>query len=170
VTRYEKMKEKSKRDGMSGRSRPPTKSEYQMLAVFRYHLRQFLQFSEEAAQAAGLTPRQYQALLAIKGSSRTERLTIGDLAEQLQIVHHAAVELVDRLSAQDLVERRSSLDDRRRVFVKLTRGGSRILDKLSAAHRGELRRLGPDILALLDDLVTDGENETAPAGLGFSGH
>lgn len=75
-----------------------------MLAVFRYHLRQFLQFSEEAAQAAGLAPRQYQALLTIKGSSRAERLTIGDLAEQLQIVHHAAVELVDRLSAQDLVE------------------------------------------------------------------
>jgi DNA-binding MarR family transcriptional regulator len=134
-----------------------TKSEYQMLAAFRYQLRRFLQFSEEAAQAAGLTPRQYQALLAIKGSTQRERLTIGELAEQLQIVHHAAVELVDRLSAQNLVERHSSLDDRRKVFVRLSRTGSKVLDKLSAAHRGELRRLSPGLLPLLEKLVLDGE-------------
>jgi DNA-binding MarR family transcriptional regulator len=130
-----------------------TKAEYQMLAAFRYHLRRFLQFSEEAARAVGLTPRQYQALLAIKGFPKRERLTIGELAEQLQIVHHAAVELVDRLSAQSLVERQYDLDDRRKVFVKLSRTGSRILAKLSAAHRGELRRLSPHLLPLLENLV-----------------
>jgi DNA-binding MarR family transcriptional regulator len=124
-----------------------------MLAAFRYHLRRFLQFSEEAARAVGLTPRQYQALLAIKGFPKRERLTIGELAEQLQIVHHAAVELVDRLSAQSLVERQYDLDDRRKVFVKLSRTGSRILAKLSAAHRGELRRLSPHLLPLLENLV-----------------
>jgi DNA-binding MarR family transcriptional regulator len=144
---------------MSGPSRRLTKSEYQTLAAFRYHLRRFLQFSEEAAQAAGLTPRQYQALLAIKGSTQRERLTIGQLAEQLQIVHHAAVELVDRLSALNLVERHSSLDDRRKVFVQLSRTGSKILDKLSAAHRGELRRLSPGLLPLLEKLVLDGETK-----------
>src|ERR1700747_1726974 len=134
-----------------------TIAEYQMLAAFRYHLRRFLQFSEAAAQAAGLTPRQYQALLAIKGSAQRESLTIGELAEQLQIVHHAAVELVDRLSAQNLVDRQSSLDDRRKVFVKLSRSGSKVLDKLSAAHRGELRRLSPGMLPLLENLISDGE-------------
>jgi DNA-binding MarR family transcriptional regulator len=128
-----------------------------MLAAFRYHLRRFLQFSEEAARVAGLTPRQYQALLAIKGSTRSERLTIGELAERLQIVHHAAVELVDRLSAQSLVERRASPDDRRKVFVKLSSTGSKTLDKLSTAHRGELRRLSPSLLPLLKRLIADGE-------------
>jgi DNA-binding MarR family transcriptional regulator len=147
---------------MSGPSRRLTKSEYQTLAAFRYHLRRFLQFSEEAAQGAGLTPRQYQALLAIKGSTQRECLTIGQLAEQLQIVHHAAVELVDRLAAQNLVERRSSLDDRRKVFVQVSRSGSKILDKLSAAHRGELRRLSPRLLPLLERLVLDGEAKQRP--------
>ena len=126
-----------------------------MLATFRYHLRRFLQFSEAAAQAAGLTPRQYQAMLAIKGSAHQEQLSIGELAEQLQIVHHAAVELVDRLSAQNLVERHSDLDDRRKVFVKLSRSGSKVLDKLAAAHRAELRRVSPDLIPLLENLVLD---------------
>jgi DNA-binding MarR family transcriptional regulator len=133
-----------------------SKAEYRLLAAFRYHLRRFLRFSEEAAQAAGLTPRQYQALLAIKGFPQRERVTIGELAEQLQIVHHAAVELVDRLSAQKLVERQNDHEDRRKVFVKLSRTGSKILEKLSAAHRQELRRLGPHILALLENLILDG--------------
>src|SRR5262245_53741046 len=82
-----------------------TKTEYEVLAAFRYHLRQFLQFSEEAARSAGLTPRQHQALLAIKGFPERERVTIGELAEQLQIAHHSAVGLVDRLAAQHLIER-----------------------------------------------------------------
>ena len=133
-----------------------SKAEYRLLAAFRYHLRRFLRFSEEAAQAAGLTPRQYQALLAIKGFPQRERVTIGELAEQLQIVHHAAVELVDRLSAQKLVERQNDHEDGRKVFVKLSRSGSKILEKLSAAHRQELRRLGPHILALLENLILDG--------------
>jgi DNA-binding MarR family transcriptional regulator len=133
-----------------------TKAEYGLLAAFRYHLRRFLQFSEEAAQAAGLTPRQYQALLAIKGFPQRERVIIGELAEQLQIVHHAAVELVDRLSAQKLVERQNDHEDRRKVFVKLSRTGSKILEKLSAAHRQELRRLSPHILPLLENLILDG--------------
>jgi hypothetical protein len=44
-----------------------TKKEYGTLAAFRYRLRHFLRFSESAAEAAGLTSRQYQALLAIRG-------------------------------------------------------------------------------------------------------
>jgi DNA-binding MarR family transcriptional regulator len=132
-----------------------TKSEYEMLAAFRYHLRQFLKFSEEAAEAAGLTPRQHQALLAIKGFPRRESVTIGELAEQLQISHHTAVELVDRLSAQKLVERKDGLQDRRKVFVKLTRAGSATLARLSSAHRAELHQLGPRLIPLLEKLVLD---------------
>ena len=43
------------------------KSQYETLAAFRYALRRFIHFSEEAAQAAGITAQQHQALLAIKG-------------------------------------------------------------------------------------------------------
>jgi DNA-binding MarR family transcriptional regulator len=132
-----------------------TIAEYQTLAAFRYHLRRFLQFSEQAAQIAGLTPRQYQALLAIKGFPNRDRVTVTELAEQLQIVHHAAVELVDRLSTGNLVKRVDSLDDRRKVFVQLTTYGSRVLDKLAEVHRDELRRLTPSLLPLLESLIPD---------------
>jgi DNA-binding MarR family transcriptional regulator len=134
-----------------------TKTEYEVLAAFRYHLRQFLQFSEEAARAAGLTPRQHQALLAIKGFPERERVTIGELAEQLQIAHHSAVGLVDRLAAQRLIEREAGVEDRRQVYVKLSRAGTKILEKLSAAHRAEIRRFGPRLRLLLESLTQDGE-------------
>jgi DNA-binding MarR family transcriptional regulator len=81
-------------------------------------------------------------------------VTIGELAEQLQITHHTAVELVDRLSAQNLVEREYSTEDRRNVFVKLSRAGSATLERLSTAHRAELRQLGPRLLPLLESLIS----------------
>ncbi|MBV9673432.1 MAG: MarR family transcriptional regulator [Verrucomicrobia bacterium] len=136
-----------------------TKAEYEMLARFRYHLRRFLQFSQEAAQTAGVTPRQYQALLAIKGFPDRDFVTVGELAEQLQIVHHAAVELINRLAAQNLVERQPDPDDRRKVLVKLSRSGTKVLGKVSAAHRLEIRRLGPGLLPLLESLVLDRETK-----------
>jgi DNA-binding MarR family transcriptional regulator len=129
-----------------------TKTEYETLAAFRYHLRQFLRFSEEAAQEAGLTPRQYQALLAIRGFPKRESVTIGELAEQLQIAHHTAVELVDRLAIQKLVQRQNGREDRRNVFVKLSRTGAATLEKLSSAHRAELGHVAPRLLPLLENL------------------
>ena len=132
-----------------------TKTEYEMLAAFRYQLRRFLKFSEEAAQSTGLTPRQHQALLAIKGFPKREIVTIGELVEQLLVSHHTAVELVDRLAALNLAERKDGLQDRRNVFVKLTRTGSAMLARLSTAHRAELHQLGPRHIPLLEKLVLD---------------
>src|SRR6202035_6007916 len=80
-----------------------TKKEYEKLAAFRFNLRQFLRFSEVAARSVGLTSQQHQALLAIKGFPDGKVITIGQLAEQLQVAHHTAVELVDRLMLQNLV-------------------------------------------------------------------
>lgn len=129
-----------------------TKAEYEALAAFRYSLRQFLSFSESAAASAGLTPRRYQALLAIKGFPGRDSATIGELAEQLQIAHHSAVGLVDRLGAQDLISRTVSAEDRRQVFVTLTLRGLEILDKLAKAHKDELRRLGPRLNSIIFEL------------------
>jgi DNA-binding MarR family transcriptional regulator len=126
--------------------------EYEMLAAFRYALRQFLRFSEKAAREVGVTPQQHQVLLAIKGFPGGERITIGVLAEQLQLQHHSTVGLVDRLVTQALVAREQAVDDRRQVFVTLTAEGERVVEKLSAAHREELRRIKPQIRLLLDQL------------------
>jgi DNA-binding MarR family transcriptional regulator len=129
-----------------------TKGEYEALAAFRYGLRQFLHFSEVAAAEAGLTPRQYQALLAIKGFPGRDSATVGELAEQLQIAHHSAVGLVDRLVVQGLVVRESSTQDRRQVYVNLTPRGAEVLDKLASAHRDELRRLGSHLNYIIGEL------------------
>jgi DNA-binding MarR family transcriptional regulator len=129
-----------------------SKADYEALAGFRYALRLFLRFSEEAAQTAGLTPHQHQALLAIQGYPERDYVTIGELAERLQVRHHSAVGLVDRLVAQQLAVRQAGETDRRQVFVRLTPQGVRMLERLSAAHRAELRRVGPALAALLQRL------------------
>ncbi|HTL17405.1 MAG TPA: MarR family transcriptional regulator [Patescibacteria group bacterium] len=126
-------------------------AEYQALASLRYALRQFLHFSEQSAAGGGLTPQQHQALLAIKGF-RTHRMTIGELAERLQLRHHSAVGLANRLVVQGLARRERSKSDRRQVYLLLSRRGEAVLEKLSATHKEELRRIGPEIKALLERL------------------
>ena len=130
-----------------------SKSQYEMLAAFRYALRQFLHFSEEAAHAAGITPQQHQALLAIKGFPGRDCVTVGELAERLQFRHHSAVGLVDRLVAEKLVSRAPSAQDRRQVFVQLTRRGENVLERLSSAHTEQLKRMGPELILRLKQLA-----------------
>jgi DNA-binding MarR family transcriptional regulator len=129
-----------------------SKTEYEALAEFRYALRQFAAFSEQAAKSIGLTPRQHQALLAMRGFPGRGALTIGELAERLQIRPNSAVGLVNRLQAERLVARASHAGDRRQVYVSLTARGRALLERLSAAHQAELRRIGPRLRQLLEAL------------------
>ena len=133
-------------------SKKISKAQYELLASFRFALRRFLRFSEDAAHRAGLTPQQHQALLAIKGFPGRGHVTVGELAERLQIAHHSTVGLIDRLAAEKLVVREVSTQDRRRVFILLTRHGDEVLETLSSAHRTQLRRIGPEIGTLLERL------------------
>ena len=48
-------------------SAPLEQADFEALSEFRYQLRRFLKFSEDAAQSAGLTPLHYLVLLHIKG-------------------------------------------------------------------------------------------------------
>ena len=138
--------------------RPLTKAEYEMLAALRFALRQFLRFSEEAAEAATLTPQQHQALLAIKGFPGRDTVNVSELAERLQLRHHSAVELIDRLENEALVKRKPDESDGRKVVIGLTARGERVLEKLSEAHREQLRRIGPQLTRLLSEL--NGRSET----------
>lgn len=126
--------------------------EYETLANLRYSLRQFLRFSEDAAHAAGITPQQHQALLAIKGFPERDCVTVGELAERLQIRHHSAVGLVDRLVANGFLKREPGKNDRRQVQLTLTARSEKVLAKLSAAHREQIRRVGPQMETLLKRL------------------
>ena len=126
-----------------------TKTEYEVLAEFRYTLRSFISFSKNTAKEVGLTPQQHQALLAIKGFPGREQITISELSERLQIKHHSTVGLVNRLQAEKLITRSSAKDDHRKVFIYLTTRGNSILEKLSDIHREELKRLNPQLRLLL---------------------
>lgn len=134
------------------------KADYERLAEFRYLLRRFSIFSENAAEKSDLTPQQHQALLAIKGFPGRERVTIGELAERLCIRHHSAVELLDRLTLKALVKRRSGTEDRRQVLIELTPKAESLLAELSAIHRAELKRLAPHLQDLLDH-IKDGPQQ-----------
>src|SRR5436853_1993070 len=125
-------------------------SDYQSLATFRYQLRKFLRFSKDLlAVEAKLTPEQYEALLALKAFSRKQGLLVGELSERLQVKHHTAVSLTDKLARRNLVTRTRGTSDRRKVYVQLTRSGATLLSRLAAAHRKKLRTLRPELLAAL---------------------
>lgn len=131
-----------------------TKFDYQALAEFRYQIRRFLRFSEEAARLAGVEPQQHQLLLAIKGLPESARPTVRMLAERMQLQHHSTVELVDRMERTGLVERHRSDEDRREVLVSATAKGERLLRELTMHHRDELRNSGPALAQSLRRIIS----------------
>ncbi|WP_233804959.1 MarR family winged helix-turn-helix transcriptional regulator [Paraburkholderia sp. HP33-1] len=126
---------------MKVRTRKLVKSDFEQLSKFRYQMRRFERFSEQAAQNEGITPLQYLLLLHIKGYPERDWATVGELAERLQAQHHGVVALVSRCEALNLVRRQVSETDRRQVEVHLEKAGERVLERLAELHRAELRSL-----------------------------
>jgi DNA-binding MarR family transcriptional regulator len=143
---------------IKNRMKKLTLADYQSLAELRHQIRRFLHFSEKAARAAGLEPRQHQLMLALKGLPKDTRPRIAELADRLQIQHHSAVELVNRLASGGNVERTRG-KDRREVLLSLTPKGERVLERLSLYHREELRSQGPALVRILNR-VAGSKNKT----------
>jgi DNA-binding MarR family transcriptional regulator len=116
-----------------------TKTDFAQLSEFRYQMRRFERFSEQAAQGEGITPLQYLLLLHIKGYPERDWATVGELAERLQAQHHGVVALVSRCEALDLVRRKVSETDRRQVEVHLLNAGEQVLARLAEMHHVELK-------------------------------
>lgn len=116
-------------------------ADYQRLLGFRTELRRFLHWSEEQAEALGVTAAQHQLLLAIRGHPDRRGPTLGDVAASLLLRHHSAVGLVDRAAGAGLVRREHDADDHRTVRLRLTANGARKLARLSRRHLEELDRL-----------------------------
>jgi DNA-binding MarR family transcriptional regulator len=126
---------------------------YRALAGFRYGLRKFLRFSKDYLTAeAKLTPEQYEALLALRACSVKEGLLVGQLSERLQVKHHTAVSLTDKLVQRRLVSKKRGSTDRRKVHVQLTVAGATLVARLAAVHLTALRKLAPELLAALRDV------------------
>lgn len=138
-----------------------TRLDFQRLLEFRVALREFQRWSEDQAEAAGLTHVQHQLLVAIKGHPGSRLPAVGDLAGYLLLRPHSTVELIDRAEAAGLVERVPDASDGRVVRVRLTKDGDRIVHRLARSHLDRLHELA----AVLDDLVTRHGTQAADAAL-----
>jgi Transcriptional regulators len=128
-------------------------NDHQALAEFRYLLRKFLRFSKDLLRAnADLNPEQYEALLAVKAFSSDKGLTISQLSERLQVKHHSAVNIVDRLVEKKLVTRSAGDTDRRQRHVELTTKGEKLIEELAAVHWNELRKRSGEMINALERL------------------
>jgi DNA-binding MarR family transcriptional regulator len=144
---------------------PLSKADFEALARFRFGIRRYLRFSEETVRRHGVTPQQYQLMLALKGFPGRDWAVVRELAERLQLRHHSVVELVDRASTLGLVQRGPDPDDARAVRVGLTAAGEQQLGRLSALHRDELRRMDAVlVLPRFHDRDRDRDREDRAAG------
>ena len=134
-------------------SRRISGADYQSLAELRHQIRRFLHFSEQVSRSAGLEPRQHQFLLALKGLPAGARPRVAELAQRLQIQHHSAVELVNRLAARGFVRRDRGGADRREVLICLTPKAHKVLRELSLHHKSELASAGPALVAALREVM-----------------
>jgi DNA-binding MarR family transcriptional regulator len=119
------------------------------LAEFRYTVRKFLQFSEEAAARAGLTPQQHQLMLQIAGAPEDAVVSVGYVAERLALRHHSVVELSKRCEGAGYIVRNVAQGELRHVVLSLTPKGDHLLQSLSDDHAKELYALGSKLIETL---------------------
>jgi DNA-binding MarR family transcriptional regulator len=134
-----------------------THEDFQRLAEFRFQLRRFLHFSSIAVEEVGLRPQQYQLLQCIAGMPGELEPTIANVAARMLLKHNSAVELVDRTIEQGLLKRVPDPLDNRRIFLRVTPQGERVLSSLVAYHLEELDQSGPELIRALRRVLTKAE-------------
>jgi DNA-binding MarR family transcriptional regulator len=131
--------------------------ELRRLSEFRFQLRRFLHFSQEAAEAVGLRAQQYQLLLAVSGMPEGEEPTIAAVAGRLLLKHNSTVELVDRTIEQGLLRRIHDPVDHRRILLRVSDRGEQLMQSLASFHLEELGTNGPALLQSLRGVLRSGE-------------
>jgi DNA-binding MarR family transcriptional regulator len=138
--------------------------QYIRLAEFRYRLRRFLHFSQEAAQRAAVHPQQHELLLVLAGQREEAEVTVTTVAERLFLRHNSTVELVDRCVNLGLVTRREDAMDRRRSLLRLTARGEELLQLLAPYHLRELEEFGPRLIEALSSIAARDQGEAISNG------
>ncbi len=128
------------------------------LADFRFRLRCFLHVSQAAAEEMGLRSQQYQLLLCLGGMPEGMTPTIANVAARMLLKHNSAVELVDRSVEQGLLRRSGDEADHRRILLRVTPEGERMLALLAEFHTRELEQSGPELVRALNRILRDGES------------
>jgi DNA-binding MarR family transcriptional regulator len=127
--------------------KPLDKAGLERQSQFRYEIRRFMRFGEEACRAVGVTAVQYHLMLHTQAFDGREWASIGELAERLQTAPHGVVALVTRCEEAGLVRRQASQQDGRMVEVHLTAKGRKIVARLAAEHNAQLGALAAVIEA-----------------------
>jgi DNA-binding MarR family transcriptional regulator len=146
------------RPGVSGRSRKSpefTTAQFRQLSEMRYQLLKFLHFSQDAADRAGIRPQQHQLLLAVHGMPLNVEPSIANVAQRMLLKHNSAVELVDRTIDLGFLRRTHDLTDHRRILLRLTPEGERLLRSLTEHHVAELEVAGPRLIEFLRLVIGD---------------
>ena len=121
----------------------PRPEDYRRAAELRAALRHFMRLSEQVARRHRLTPQRYTLLLMIKGApDGSERSTVTELAQRLQLAQSTVTELVRRAEGVGLIKREPSTRDGRVAYLSLTQEAESRLAGAVADLGLERRRLG----------------------------
>jgi DNA-binding MarR family transcriptional regulator len=134
------------------------------LADFRFRLRNFLHVSQAAAEEMGLHNQQYQLLQCVGGMPDGMAPTIANVAARMLLKHNSAVELVDRSVEQGLLRRTGDEADHRRILLRVTPQGERMLALLAEFHTRELEQSGPELVRALNGILRDGKRSAQRGG------
>lgn len=129
--------------------------DYRAQADFRYRVRRFLRYSEQQARAAGITPQQHLLLLIVRGHPSYPGVSITEIAEQLQVRHHSASLLVERVVRRGLLLRSGDPTDRRKALVSLSPQGLEVLERITHANRQALGDLQDALVRLQRSLAPE---------------
>ena len=104
---------------------------------------------DQRAREIDMTRAQWSVLARIQ---RCEGLKQSDLAAQIDVAPITLGRILDKLSALELVERRSDPTDRRVYRLYLTQAALPVLEKLSAIGEAVMKEA---LAGLADDTITE---------------
>ncbi len=117
-----------------------------------------------AAEQNGLHNQQYQMLQCVGGMPEDTAPTIANVAKRMLLKHNSTVELVDRTIEQGLLRRLGDAADHRRILLRVTSQGERILAALAEFHTRELEQSGPELVRALEEILGATRRSVARSG------
>ncbi len=100
---------------------------------------QFMNHFGKLFRAHGITSSQYNVLRILRGEGTP--MPCLEIASRMVQIVPAMTGLLDRLEAQDLIERKRCTEDRRVVYVSLSSKGKKLLAELDQPVLDEHRRM-----------------------------
>jgi DNA-binding MarR family transcriptional regulator len=109
--------------------------EYRVLCALRRVIRSVDIYSKKLNTELGLTAPQ---LLCLHALAKSESMILTDLAQEVNLGISTVNGIIDRLEAKQLLTRKRSTEDRRRVGLKITSSGKEIVLKAPSLLQDKL--------------------------------